>query len=110
MPEVIKGRGGESRERGILGAGGESRAAGRIAGSGGESRAVGANHAKKAFFHIRLLFFVNIRTIKTKKSAHSCPPGQRATGAVTYSDHPVLHSWLNLSILIEEIPILLIMY
>ena len=73
VPEVIQGRGGESRERGIQGAGSESRAAGanrgqqvRIAGSGGESLAVGANHAKKAFCNVLLLlFFVNISTIKT---------------------------------------------
>ena len=44
VPEVIQGRGGESRERGIQDTGGKSRAAGangnqqgRIAGSGGKS-------------------------------------------------------------------------
>ena len=34
-------------------------------------------------------------------------PGQRATGAVTYSGPAVQHPWLNLSILIKEIPTLL---
>ena len=42
VPEVIQGRGGESHERGIEGAGGESWAA-------------GANRAKKAFCHVLLL-------------------------------------------------------
>ena len=42
VPEVIQGRGGESRERGIQGA-------------RGESRAPGANRAKKAFCHVLLL-------------------------------------------------------
>ena len=36
VPEVIKGRGGKSRERGILGAGGESRAAGANRGQWGQ--------------------------------------------------------------------------
>ena len=64
MQEVIQGRGGESHERGIQSAGGESRAPG----TGGKSRAAGANRAKKAFCHVLLLqFFVNICAIKTLK-------------------------------------------
>ena len=53
VPEVIQGRGGETRERGIQGAGGESRAA-------------GPNRAKKVFCHVlSFQFFVNISKIKT---------------------------------------------
>ena len=38
---------------------------------------------------------------------NSCHSGQWVAGAVAYSGPAVLHPWLNLSILIEEIPTLL---
>ena len=58
--KLFRAGGGESRVRGILGAGGESQAAGQIAGSGGRIM------QKKAFCHFQLLlFFGDITTIKT---------------------------------------------
>ena len=42
VPEVIQGRGGESRERGIQG-------------TGGKSRAAGANHAMETLCHVLLV-------------------------------------------------------
>ena len=85
-----------------------------IAGSRGKSRAAGANRGqwgqivqKRHFAMFFIISFLLILAIKHKKKfVHSCPPGQRATGAVTYSGPIVLQPWLNLSILIEENPTL----
>ena len=49
--------GGQSRERGILGAGGELRAAGQIAGRGANRGQLGSNHAIKGILLCSVIIF-----------------------------------------------------
>ena len=88
--EVIQGRGCESRERGIR----EQRV-----------RIVQKRHFARFCYYYSLLIIAQSK--HKKKLVHSCPPGHWATEAVANSGPPVLHPWLNLSILIEEIQTLL---
>ena len=52
-------------------------------------------------------FLLILAQSKHKKMVHSCSSGRRTTLAAAFSGAAVLHLWLNLLILIEEIPTLL---
>ena len=91
VPEVIQGRGGASCERGIQGTGGKSRAAGANRGQWGWI--VQKRHFAMFCYYNSLLILAQSKHIKF--------------GTLFTLVPAVLHPWLNLSILIEEIPSML---